>query len=135
MKFRDRLLGVSFKLTAVLSAFFAFSLFISLFLNPSVAEAAGPQEDLAAANVIVKRAIVAVQADDFARAIQEYKSYENMWFEIEDGIRGVSRESYHLIEEHMGSANSALSSPSANRDSILTALNALDAQQDRFIYS
>ena len=122
-----------FKLGIVFSALFAFSLIATSFLVPHIAQAAGPQDDLAAANAIVKRAITATQAGDFARASQEYKSYENMWFDIEDGIRETSRESYRLIEQHMGAANAALSNTIPDKAAILAALNELDAEQIRFI--
>ncbi|MSQ32394.1 MAG: FTR1 family iron permease [Dehalococcoidia bacterium] len=122
-----------FKLVVVFSALFVVSLFAASFFAPHIASAVGPQDDLAAANAIVKQAITAAQAGDFAKASQEYKSYENMWFDIEDGIRETSRESYRLIEHHMGAANAALSNTTPDKAVILTALNNLDIEQARFI--
>jgi high-affinity iron transporter len=58
---------------------------------------ADPKDDLTSANKLVTAALTAAQSGDMAGALREYKSYENQWFDIEDGIRGQSRDAYRLI--------------------------------------
>src|SRR5437016_1389661 len=94
---------------------------------------AGPQEDVASANKLVGAALVAAQSGDLVTALRQYRSYENQWFDIEDGVREQSREAYRLIERHMVDANAALSANPAKKDEAIRALQALDAEQRLFI--
>jgi high-affinity iron transporter len=97
------------------------------------AYAASPQDDVAAANASVQRAAAAAQAGDIPTAQREYKTYENTWFDIEDGVRGASRDSYRAIEQRMADVNAALTRNPADKNTVVAALNALDAEQERFI--
>src|SRR5436190_681769 len=77
---------------------------------------AGPEDDMSAANTIVERALTAAKAGDMATALREYKSFENRWFEVEDGVRDKSRDAYRVIEKHMADAGSALDAKPPRKD-------------------
>lgn len=97
------------------------------------AYAAEPEQDLAAANVSVQRALAAARTGDLTAAKQEYDRYENSWFNIEDGIRAKSRESYRTIEKFMTDVSIAFSGNPPDRGGVLNALTALDHEQQLFI--
>jgi high-affinity iron transporter len=105
----------------------------SFFVLAIVTHAAGPQDDVTAANATVQRAIAAAQSGDIPTSQREYKTYENTWFDIEDGVRAASRDSYRAIEQRMAEASAALAQNRPNRDQVLAALTALDTEQKRFI--
>src|SRR3954453_17844288 len=84
---------------------------------------ADPRDDLTSANKLVTAALAAAQSGDLAGALPQYKSYENQWFDIEDGIRGQSRDSYRLIEKFMVDANGALAA--RDKDAAIKALLSL----------
>ncbi|MEI6664813.1 MAG: FTR1 family protein [Chloroflexota bacterium] len=98
---------------------------------PIAARAAGPQDEIQAANVSVQSALKAVTAGDLATAEAQYKVFENRWFEIEEGVRDTSREAYRAIEAQMSQVSVGLSSKKA--DALATALTALNAENQAFI--
>lgn len=97
------------------------------------AVAAGPEDDLRAANLAVRRAIVAAQAGDLATAEREYRAYESTWFQIEDGIRDRSRDAYRIIEKLMGGVDASLARKPADTTAVAAALSALDRAQTQFV--
>ncbi len=115
-----------------LLAYLAAAMILGFAFLPS-AHAAGPQDDLRAANVIVQRAIAATQAGDLGGALREYRAYENRWFEIEDGVREVSRDAYRAIEARMNEVGVALTAARPDKDEVLAALTALDQENQRFV--
>jgi high-affinity iron transporter len=99
----------------------------------AVYAASDPAQDLQAANKEVQQALTAARAGDLATAQRTYAQYENTWFDIEDGVRGTSREAYVAIEKDMSVANTALAALPPDQTQVVTALAALDAEQQRFI--
>lgn len=104
--------------------------FVVLFCAAGTAFA-DPKDDLTSANKLVAAALAAAQSGDLAGALRQYMTYENQWFDIEDGIRGESRDAYRLIEKYMVNANTALTA--SDKDGAIKALQALDREQRLFI--
>jgi high-affinity iron transporter len=96
--------------------------------------AAGPTDDVTAANAIVQRALTAANAGDLATAGREYKSYENTWFDIEEGVRASSRDAYRAIEQQMTAVSVALAASPPQQAAVVAALNALDHEQQQFVH-
>jgi high-affinity iron transporter len=92
-----------------------------------------PAQDLQAANAQVQQALAAARAGDLATAQQTYAQYENTWFDIEDGIRGASRDSYVAIEKNMSAVTAAFAGSPPDQSQVVNALTALDAEQQRFL--
>jgi high-affinity iron transporter len=95
--------------------------------------AAGPEDDLRAANLVVRRALAAAQAGDLTTAEREYRGYESTWFQIEDGIRDRSRDAYRIIEQLMGRVDGALTRRPSDAAAVVAALTALDRAQTQFV--
>jgi high-affinity iron transporter len=104
-----------------------------LVIGAGPAYAATPQQDMASANALVQRALAAARAKDLATAKTAYDQYENTWFDIEDGVRAASRDAYVAIERAMTAVSNALAATPADAAQVVTALTALDQQQQRFI--
>ena len=117
-----RALGISGVLLALVSAAVA-----------GTASAANPQDDVRAANAIIEQALAAARRGDVATARTTYAEYEKRWFDIEDGVRGASRPAYVTIETDMTGVQSALAAPQPDVDQVVSALAALDAQQQAFV--
>jgi high-affinity iron transporter len=95
--------------------------------------AASPQEDVQLANTTIQQALTAARAGNLASAKQAYDSYENTWFDIEDGVRGSSRDSYVAIEKAMTGVATAFAATPPQQSQVVTALQALDAEQQHFV--
>ena len=59
----------------------------------------------------VTEAVTAVKANDFAKAKQEYKEYDEKWEEVEDGVRTKSQDAYIKIEKDMDQVKNTLVTP------------------------
>src|SRR4051794_21369028 len=100
---------------------------------PPAAALAAPSDDLRAANTTVQRALTSAKSADLGTARQTYDTYENTWFDIEDGVRGASRDSYVAIEKAMTGVTAAFAATPPDRAQVISALTALDAEQQRFL--
>ena len=98
-----------------------------------VAFAASPQDDLKAANEVVQRSLSAARGQNLTAARQAYDQYENTWFDIEDGVRSSSRDSYVAIEKTMASVSAAFAATPPDAGKVADALVALDGAQQAFI--
>jgi high-affinity iron transporter len=94
---------------------------------------AAPADDLRQANALVQQALVAAQSGDLQNAQQTYSQYENTWFDIEDGIRASSRDSYVAIEKAMAGVSAALAASPPSQTQEVNALTALDTENQRFL--
>ncbi len=65
--------------------------------------------DLQRLNTLAEQALTQAQAGDLTAAAATFEQFRSTWFEIEDGVRAVSRQSYKDIEDAMGDARYALS--------------------------
>jgi high-affinity iron transporter len=109
------------------------ALAFSVCLTVTAHAAGSSEQDLPAANATVQHALGAAQGGDLTTAKQLYADYENTWFEIEDGVRGASRDAYVAIEKDMTAVNVALSTTSPDQAQVITALQSLNADQQQFI--
>ncbi len=92
-----------------------------------------PHTDLYTLNSYVEQAIAAIQTGDVEKARAEYAEFDHGWFEIEDGIREHSTQSYRDIENAMGDARFALKQQPVDPAEAQAALQALAAANDAFI--
>jgi high-affinity iron transporter len=104
-------------------------------LSAGSAAAANPRDDVRSANAQVQQALGAARQGNMATAKQAYADYENTWFEIEDGVRAASRDSYVGIEKAMSGVSAALGPAQPDPNQVVAALTALDLQQQAFIAS
>ena len=102
-------------------------------MGTGVAFAASPQDDLKAANEVVQRALTAARGQNLTAARQAYDQYENTWFDIEDGVRSSSRDSYVAIEKTMAGVSAAFAAAPPDAGKVADALVALDGAQQAFI--
>lgn len=103
-----------------------------LFGVPALA-VGSPADDLRQANTLVEQALAAARSGDLATAQQSYARYETTWFDIEDGIRGASRDAYVAIEKSMTAVTAALAATPPDQTQVVSALTALDTEQQQFL--
>ena len=92
--------------------------------------AATPQDDVAEAGASVGRALDAARSGDLSAARREYLSFENRWFDIEEGVHDDSPDAYRTIEKAMSGVRLALAD--AGPSAVVDALVALDGEQRSF---
>ncbi|HEX2910470.1 MAG TPA: FTR1 family protein [Chloroflexia bacterium] len=103
------------------------------FSQASFARAASAEDDLARINANIETAISAAQAGDTAGAQKAYKAFDDAWFNIEDGVRAKSKDTYRAIELKMQDVEFAFSkNPPASKE-VVTALEALETTNEAFI--
>jgi high-affinity iron transporter len=110
---------------------------LAILLAPQIAAAhegvGNPQKDLYAANNHIENAVAALTTGNVAAARAEYAEFDKEWFEIEDDIRDVSRQSYRDIESAMGDARFALKQAPVDTAKATAALQTLAVANDAFI--
>jgi high-affinity iron transporter len=94
---------------------------------------ATPQADMQRLDGYLQEAIVKVQQQDMRGAATAFGHYKDTWFEIEDGVKSVSRQAYKDIETGMGEVKFALSSPSPDPAEVLKALQQLQTLDQKFM--
>ena len=94
---------------------------------------ATPQADMQRLDGYIQEAIVKVQQQDMRGAVTAFDRYKDDWFDIEDGVKSVSRQAYKDIEDGMGEVKFTLSSPSPDSAAVLKALQQLQALDQKFI--
>ncbi len=105
----------------------------ALMLRPAQVFAAAPEQDVTDANVTVQKALSAARTGDLATAKLQYDAYENSWFDIEDGVRGKSRDAYRAIEKDMSDVSAAFANTPVDPAKVTAALADLDHEQQSFI--
>ena len=98
-----------------------------------LAKADSPEEDLAKINANIQKALTAAQAGDLTTAKAAFKSYDDAWFDVEDGVKAKSKTAYRNIEQKMADVNEAFAKVPADNKAVATALSALDAEHQTFI--
>ena len=104
---------------------------LGFWLLPAFVHAA-PADDLTALSKHVDVALERLKAGDVATAKSEYLAFDDGWFDIEDGIRAVSRARYRSIEDAMGDAKFALNSNPPDQARALTSLQSLRSDTAMF---
>ena len=92
-----------------------------------------PQAQLATLNRHIAAARAAVAAANIDQARTEYLAFDSGWFEIEDGIRDLSRQSYRDIENAMGDVKFALKQQPVDSAKVDAALQTLETANTAFI--
>jgi high-affinity iron transporter len=107
---------------------------VALFVVGSgLADAATPQQDVTTANAVIQRSLTAARANDLSAAKAAYDQYENSWFDIEDGVRASSRDSYVAMEKAMTDISNAFAATPPVASQVVSALTALDREQQAFL--
>jgi hypothetical protein len=79
----------------------------------------------------VTEAVTAVKANNFAKAKQEYKEYDEKWEKVEEGVRTKSQDAYIKIEKDMDQVTNTLVKPAKpDKAKATAALNALSKTLD-----
>ena len=117
----------------MLGAVALLSLCLALFGVVTPAHAATPQENMAALNKNLDDAMQRLEAGDVSGAKAAFQKYDNGWFEIEDGVKAASKQTYKDIETAMGDVKFAFGQQTFDKAATLSALQALDVVGDTFI--
>ncbi|MGB3206967.1 MAG: hypothetical protein WBB28_18435 [Crinalium sp.] len=97
--------------------------------SPKAAPAA--KDNLTEMKGYVTQAVTAVKANNFAKAKQEYKEYDEKWEAVEDGVRTKSQDAYIKIEKDMTQVTNTLVKPAKpDKTKATAALNALSKTLD-----
>ncbi len=111
-------------------------LFVSTVLfamwQPSDASSTG-QQDLQRIDNFIEQAITKTQAKDIEGASSAYKQFENDWFDIEDGVKKTSPQTYKDIEKAMAQVKYALITQPPSQSQLSQALKNLHAIDEKFI--
>lgn len=75
---------------------------------------------------VVAKTKTAVTSGDFVQAKKEFDQFEDVWKEVEDGIKAKSRDNYEAIEKNMDEISGELKSTQPQKDKLLTALQSLE---------
>ncbi len=94
---------------------------------------ASPEDDLTKANGLIQQSLTAARAGDLETAKKAYKTYDDSWFDVEDGVREKSKEAYRTIEQKMGDVNAAFAKTPPDAKQIISTLEALDSEHQTFI--
>ncbi len=106
---------------------------LGLLMAAQPAFAQTPSQQLEVVARRVDAALTRLDAGDLSGARAEYQGFSDRWFDIEDGVRALSRDSYRAIEDAMGDAKYALNLDPFDIDKARAALQQLRAVCDVFI--
>jgi ABC-type Fe3+-hydroxamate transport system substrate-binding protein len=100
--------------------------------SPSAVSSTAPSTS-ASANGAVAELLAAIgkiktaaTAGDFAKALAEYKAYDEIWEKVENGIKAKSKDNYEKIESSMDALKAALKESNPVKDKVLAAIQALE---------
>ena len=94
---------------------------------------ATPQQDIQHLDSYVEQALAKAQTNDIQGATTAFEQYKNKWFDVEDGVKQVSRQAYKDIEDAMGEVKFAFSMQPSNQAQVLKSLKQLQALDQKFI--
>lgn len=75
---------------------------------------------------VLAKTKTAVTSDNFAQAKQEFDQFEDVWKEVEDGIKAKSRDNYEAIEKSMDEISGELKAAQPQKEKLLTELQSLE---------
>ncbi|MFC3344610.1 FTR1 family iron permease [Paenibacillus abyssi] len=110
-----------------------FCLFFCIYIPSVFAVDLTAEMELEQANQSILHAIELVKKNDINGAKQEYEAFKSQWFEIEDGIKGKSRDTYKEIEDAMGRIEFAFLQNPVKRSSLTEVLSEQVNINQRFI--
>ncbi len=92
-----------------------------------------PQQNMQQLDHYIEQAIEKTEAKDLQQAATIFEKYRTEWFDVEDGVKGNSRQAYKEIEQVMGEVKFAFSNQPPDRVEILKSLNQLHQVNQTFI--
>jgi high-affinity iron transporter len=92
-----------------------------------------PQQTIQRLDGYIEQAITQAEAKNFKQSAIAFQHYKDAWFDAEDGVKQVSRQSYKDIEDAMGQVKFELSTQPPNQTALLEALKSLHKQNQTFI--
>ncbi|MTJ13525.1 DUF4363 domain-containing protein [Anabaena sp. UHCC 0187] len=90
--------------------------------NPATTSTAGNDGLLA----VVSKTKTAVTSGNFVQAKKEFDKFEDVWKEVEDGIKAKSRDNYDAVEKSMDEISGELKAAKPQKDKLITALQSLE---------
>lgn len=113
---------------------FALALSAMLLVTNLAAWAAdSPQSSLQRLDIYIQQAITHTKVGNFSQAKTDFKTYNDQWFEIEDGVKATSRQAYQQIESSMGDIKFGFSTQPPQPE-LLPALEQLHQLNQQFIH-
>lgn len=106
---------------------------VCLSIAPAPLYANGAADDLGKANEFVTQAMDAVNNGEMETAETQFKSFNSMWYDIEDGIKEQSKQAYRDIEDAMGMVQFAFAQSPVDPDKVLKGLHSLEEINQKFI--
>lgn len=96
-------------------------------------QADASQDNLKRISLHIDTALMAVKANDVAKAKTEFQAFNDAWFDIEDPIRAKSKEFYVAIEDKMNYVKDALSVNPVDPKALQLALENLQTVNQAYI--
>jgi septal ring factor EnvC (AmiA/AmiB activator) len=75
---------------------------------------------------VVSNTKTAVSAGNFVQAQKEFDQFEDVWENVEDGIKAKSRDKYETIEKSMDEIEGELKASQPQKDKLLALLQSLE---------
>ncbi len=75
---------------------------------------------------VVSKTKTAVKSGDFVQAKKEFDKFEDVWKEVEDGIKAKSRNNYDAVEKSMDEISGELKAAKPQKDKLLASLQSLE---------
>jgi hypothetical protein len=75
---------------------------------------------------VVSKTKTAVKSGNFVQAKKEFDKFEDVWKEVEDGIKAKSRDNYDAIEESMDEISGELKAAKPEKNKLLGSLESLE---------
>ena len=89
---------------------------------PTKTSAAGNTDLL----TVVSKTETAVKSGNFVEAKKEFDKFEDVWKEVEDGIKTKSPDNYENVEKSMDEISGELKAAKPKKDKLITALQSLE---------
>jgi len=74
---------------------------------------------------VVSQVDQAVTSADWASARGGWTDFDNLWSEVEDGFRAISRDNYRTIEDHQNTIRNLLREDAPDTDRIRSEITAI----------
>lgn len=91
----------------------------------SLARADSSQDDMKRINSSVEKALAAAQSGNLTLAQSEFKAFDDAWFNVEDGVRANSKETYRAIEDRLNDVKDVFARTPVDFQALQKALDAL----------
>lgn len=114
----------------------SFSLVLILFMfisSVGLAKAATPEEAMSRINQQIEVGLSAARSGDTAAAQKAYKTYDDLWFEVEESVRAKSKTAYRAIERHMQEVEFSFAQQPLDNKALVSAFEALSKTNQDFV--